>query len=312
MNTMIKVLSVLCFLVLNFSILGVSANHGLRHNYYYKTCPLAEAIIANMMKDIVSKDSRVPPRLIRMHFHDCFVRGCDASVLLNSTPNNKAEKDAGPNLSLAAFDVIDKIKGVLEYHCPGVVSCSDILTYATRESVHLSGKFPRYGIRGGRKDGRVSLEADALTQLPHPFADVNQLIQGFAQKGLTAEEMVTLSGKATYSRNTGKPDPTLDFNLAATLRKECKSDNSIVVMDRFTPGITDNKYYHGLLQNKGLFTSDQTLLTNFVTKKEVLQNAYQPSVWAEKFIHAMVKMGEIEVLTGKHGEIRKKCSSVNH
>ncbi|KAI3923979.1 hypothetical protein MKW92_031533, partial [Papaver armeniacum] len=74
MNTVIKVLSVLCFAVLNFYILGVSVRHGLRHNYYYKTCPLAEAIIANMMKDIVSKDPRVPPRLIRMHFHDCFIR----------------------------------------------------------------------------------------------------------------------------------------------------------------------------------------------------------------------------------------------
>ncbi|KAI3923980.1 hypothetical protein MKW92_031534, partial [Papaver armeniacum] len=63
--------------------------------------------------------------------------GCDASVLLNSTQNNKEEKDAGPNLSLRAFDAIDKIKGVLEYHCPGVVPCSDILTYATRESIHL-------------------------------------------------------------------------------------------------------------------------------------------------------------------------------
>ncbi|RZC87960.1 hypothetical protein C5167_004139 [Papaver somniferum] len=326
MNTMIKVVSVLCFIVLNLSILGVSAEHGLRHHHYYKKCPLAEAIIANMMKDIVSKDPRVPARLIRMHFHDCFVRGCDASVLLNSTPNNKAEKDAGPNLSLKAFDVIDKIKGVLEYHCPGVVSCADILTYATRESVHLSGKFPRYAVRGGRKDGIISLEVDALTQLPPPFADVSQLIQGFAQKGLTAEEMVTLSGAHTIGvsqcssisgryvnfQNTGKPDPTLDFHLAATLRKECKSDNSIVVMDRFTPGVTDNKYYHGLLQNKGLFTSDQTLLTNFVTKKEVLQNAYQPSVWAEKFIRAMIKMGEIEVLTGKQGQIRKKCSSVNY
>jgi len=83
-------------------------------------------------------------------------------------------------------------------------------------------------------------------------------------------------------------------------------------MDRFTPGDTDNKYYHGLLQNKGLFTSDQTLLTNSVTKKEVLQNAFQPSVWTDKFIRAMIKMGEIEVLTGKQGQIRKKCTSVNY
>lgn len=75
MNTM-KVLTVLCLVAtLNLCILGVAATkHGLRHNYYYKTCPQAEAIIRNMMKDIISKDASVPPRLIRMHFHDCFVR----------------------------------------------------------------------------------------------------------------------------------------------------------------------------------------------------------------------------------------------
>lgn len=62
-------------------------------------------------------------------------QGCDGSVLLNSTADNTAEKDAGPNLSLAGFDVIDEIKAEIEAQCPGVVSCADILALAARDAV---------------------------------------------------------------------------------------------------------------------------------------------------------------------------------
>ncbi|KAL7211734.1 hypothetical protein ACSBR2_014571 [Camellia fascicularis] len=223
-----------------------------------------------MMENFTSADQRVPARIIRMHFHDCFVRGCDGSILLNSTLVNKAEKDAPPNNpSVKGFELIDQIKEVLENKCPGVVSCVDILTFATKESVHLSGKFERYQVRGGRKDGKISRESDALLNLPPPSANVQLLVQMFANKGLSLEDLVTLS------------EPT------------------VVVMDRFTPTSLDNKYYKGLLQNKGLFTSDQTLLTNTFTRKQVIANTVQPLAWKKKFVDAMIKMGELEVKEAK-------------
>ncbi len=56
------------------------------------------------------------------------MKGCDASVLLNSTPGNAlAERDASVNLSLRGFEVIDAVKTALELVCPGVFSCADIL-----------------------------------------------------------------------------------------------------------------------------------------------------------------------------------------
>lgn len=66
-----------------------------------------------------------------------WLQGCDASLLINSTPGNSAEKDAGANLTVRGFDLIDTIKTAVEKICPGKVSCADIIALATRDSVAL-------------------------------------------------------------------------------------------------------------------------------------------------------------------------------
>ena len=114
---------------------------------------------------------------------------------------------------------------------------------------------------------------------------------------------------------TNSQDPSLDSQYAASLRKSCPQDstdpNLEVPMDTRTPTISDVNYYKDILANRGLFSSDQILLTNPATASEVKSNARSPSGWKKKFAAAMVKMGQIEVLTGNKGEIRANCRVIN-
>ncbi|EHA8589468.1 Peroxidase 56 [Cocos nucifera] len=109
----------------------------LKVGFYKNSCPYAETIVRKTVASYFSQDPTVSGPLLRLHFHDCFVRGCDGSVLLNSTKTNLAEKDAMPNQSLDGLYVIDAAKEALEKACPGIVSCADIVALAARDAVSL-------------------------------------------------------------------------------------------------------------------------------------------------------------------------------
>ena len=64
-----------------------------------------------------------------------YIKGCDASILLDSTKDNTAEKDSPANLSLRGYEIIDDAKAEIENTCPGVVSCSDVLALVARDAV---------------------------------------------------------------------------------------------------------------------------------------------------------------------------------
>ncbi|KAF7830810.1 peroxidase 5-like [Senna tora] len=319
----------LATIVLVIYLVSHNAHSELQVGFYSDSCSWAEFIVKDEVRRAFNGNPGIAAGLVRMHFHDCFVRGCDGSVLLDSSGSNTAEKDSpANNPSLRGFEVIDNAKARLEAVCPGIVSCADIVAFAARDSVEFSGGIG-YDVPAGRRDGRISLASDTRTNLPPPTFNVDQLTQLFASKGLTQEEMVTLSGAHTIGRShctsfsnrlynfssNSNEDPSLDASYAAQLKQKCpqasSNPNTVVPMDPSSPVIADSAYYASILANRGLFTSDQTLLTHLATAQEVNQNARNPYLWLTKFADAMVKMGHIGVLTGNAGEIRTNCRVVN-
>jgi len=262
--------------------------------------------------------------LIRMFFHDCFVRGCDASVLLETAdPNSATEKFGIPNLSLRGFEVINVAKAKIEKECGTVVSCADILAFAGRDATYfLSNKKVFFDMPAGRYDGLVSLINETLPNLPPPFATVAQLKANFASKGLNTDDMVTLSGAHTigishcssFSDRLSSNSSDMDPALKTTLQEECKSssgNDNTVVQDIKTPDMLDNQYYKNVLRHEVLFASDATLLTATDTSDAVSAFAKNAKQWEDKFMAAMVKMGAIEIKTSANGEIRRDCRVLN-
>ncbi|XP_074285036.1 peroxidase 5-like [Silene latifolia] len=302
----------------------------LQVGFYSYSCPSAETIVKQQVTNAFMSNPGIAPGLLRMHFHDCFVRGCDASILIDSTTGNTAEKDSPVNNpSLRGFEVIDAAKNILETQCKGIVSCADILAFAARDGIALA-QGPVYAVPSGRKDGRVSLASEVLTNIPSPAMNVSQLTTNFANKQLTQDEMVTLSGAHTIGvshcsiitsvddrlynfSGTNMPDPALNPSYVPQLQAACPkgstSTSSVVNLDPTTPTIVDNKYYANVLVNKGLFTSDWTLRTNPATAASVNANANNQAQWFNKFTAAIVKLGNIGA--GSAGEIRTNCRVIN-
>ncbi|KAG2641639.1 peroxidase 2-like [Panicum virgatum] len=302
--------------------------HGLKYGYYNRRCPPAEFIVRNVVGRAIRRNPGVGAGLIRLAFHDCFVQGCDASVLLDPTPANpRPEKLGPPNFpSLRGFDVIDAAKAALERVCSGKVSCADVVQFAGRDAAFfLSGYKVNYGLPGGRLDGRVSLENETLAFLPPPSFNLSELVGSFRAKGLNVDDLVVLSGAHTIGRShcssfsdrIGTPPSDMDAGLAAVLRRQCPANPNFnndptVVQDIVTPNRLDNQYYKNVLRRKVLFNSDAALLTSGETARKVVENAAVRGRWERKFARAMVKMAAIEVKTAANGgEVRRNCRVVN-
>ncbi|OEL16342.1 Peroxidase 64 [Dichanthelium oligosanthes] len=309
-------LVVLVLLAVTAVLLG--GGQALSLDLYDETCPEAEAAVTAAVREAMAKDRTVAAGILRMHFHDCFVRGCDGSVLLDSTANFTAEKDGPPNVSLHAFYVIDNAKKAVEALCPGVVSCADILALAARDAVALSGG-PSWVVPVGRRDGRVSLASDTAT-LPGPRASFEQLKQAFHGRGLSTKDLVVLSGGHTLGFAhcssfqdriiLDQLDPALSPSFAASLRRACPANNTArgagSGLDA-TSAAFDNTYYRMLQAGRGLLSSDEALLTHPKTRAFVALYAASQEAFFRAFAKSMLRMG---ALNGGD-EVRANCRRVN-
>ncbi|KAJ0955730.1 putative peroxidase [Helianthus annuus] len=318
---------VLPVMVLAFLTLQAEGQ-GLKVGFYEKSCPHAEKIVTTVINEVMAVAPSLSGPLLRMHFHDCFIRGCDGSVLLDS-PTNQSEKFAPPNLSLRGFNIIDRVKLALENACPGVVSCADIVALVARD-VTVATKGPFWEVETGRRDGNVSLISDPInpaTGLPPFFASINLLKQSFALRGLNTKDLVVLSGGHTIGMShcssfdsrlynftgIGDTDPSMDPNYIARLKLKCKQGDQTTLAE-LDPGsfkTFDDSYYRLVTKRRGLLQSDAALLNDPETRAYLVQSTSHGSTFFMDFGVSMVKMGRIGVLTGSQGEVRKVCSKRN-
>ncbi|XP_050211772.1 peroxidase 44-like [Mercurialis annua] len=294
----------------------------LRVGFYQSTCPQAESIVLQVIGNRFKSDKSITGALLRLQFHDCFVKGCDASILIDPKPTDQTqrEKQAGPNQTVRGYELIDAIKTAIEAVCPSMVSCADIIALATRDAVALAGG-PRYTVPTGRRDGLVSDIANV--NLPGPQSTVPQAFQIFRSKGFTVPEMVTLLGAHTVGVahcsffqervSNGAFDPNMDPSLAANLSRICSSSNSdpAVFLDQSTGSTFDNEYYKQLMMRRGILQIDQQLAIDGSSAGIVSGFARNGLGFTQSFASAMVKLITFDVLVGNAGEVRTNCRAFN-
>ncbi|KAF0923134.1 hypothetical protein E2562_003351 [Oryza meyeriana var. granulata] len=303
-----------------------------------------EDTVRKEVEKAIKRNPGVGPALVRLVFHDCWVNGCDGSVLLDKTPDSSStEKAAVNNIGLDGFDVIDTIKSKLG----AAVSCADIVVLAGRDaSAILSGGRITYNVDTGRKDGVVSSAAAADAVLPESTFEFQQLKDNFARKGLTQEELVILSGahsigvahfSSFHDRLNATTATPIDDRYAAALDADVKlqktrqntddpvEKNNIRDMgaqfqrdagydatgvDTAAAGALDNSYYHNTLQNRVLFKSDWVLRTDGDAASDLVEYRENATKWDMDFSAAMAKLSKLPA-EGTRFEIRKSCRFTN-
>ncbi|KAG6744352.1 hypothetical protein POTOM_053072 [Populus tomentosa] len=184
--------------------------------------------------------------------------------------------------------------------------------------VNLGG--PTWAVQLGRKDSTTASRDKANNDLPSPFMDLPALINSFKRQGLNERDLVALSGGHTLGsaqcftfRNRTHNDTNIDPKFAKQRKSTCPlvgGDSNLAPLDP-TPARFDVAYFNGLVKKRGLLHSDQALFNGGST--DGLVKAYSSNAkafWAD-FAKSMVKMGNINILTGKQGQVRLNCRKVN-
>nr|CAB3470795.1 unnamed protein product [Digitaria exilis] len=320
------------FLALAAAVLAVLAGgttaQQLSPTFYSTTCPKLSTIVRSAMAVAVRKEKRMGASILRMFFHDCFVNGCDGSILLDDTPSFTGEKGAGPNfMSVRGYEVIDTIKTQVEASCNATVSCADILALAARDG----GAGPNFmSVRGYEVIDTIKTQVEASCNATVSCADIlalaarsslATLITMFGNKNLTARDMTALSGAHTigraqcqFFRSRVYTERNINATFAKQRRRGCpKSGNDTLVspFDVQTADVFDNAYYQNLVAQEGLLHSDQELFNGGSQDALVKMYSNNGAQFFADFVAAMVKMGNLMPSSGTPTEVRLNCRKVN-
>ncbi|KAI3982199.1 hypothetical protein MKX01_019105 [Papaver californicum] len=323
---LLKILVIFLYIFLISSPSSSSSSGDLFVNFYQTSCPGAEFMVRNTVRSASNNDPTIPGKLLRLLFHDCIVKGCDGSVLLDG---KQTEKSDPANTSLGGFSVVEAAKELLELFCPSTVSCADIITLAARDAVEISGG-PNVEVPTGRRDGKVSLASNVRPNMVDTSFTMDQMTQLFTSKGLSLDDLVVLSGAHTigaahcnafsdrFQENSKGEltlaDKALDKVFASELMKRCPASASSSVTVNNDPGtsfVFDNQYYINLIAHKGLFQSDSVLFSDARTKKLVEELSNNQDTFFQKWGDSFVRLSSVGVKTGDEGEIRRSCNVIN-
>ncbi|GJN19418.1 hypothetical protein PR202_gb06696 [Eleusine coracana subsp. coracana] len=176
--------------------------------------------------------------ILRLHFHDCFVQGCDGSILLDDVDGTfTGEKTADMN--------INSVRGF-----------------------ELGG--PSWEVKLGRRDSTTASLKEANTDLSSPSSNLAKLIAAFRKKGFSPRELVALSGAhtigqarcANFRERAYNATTNIDPAYGETLQSRCPrtgGDDNLTPLDVTSPDRFDGSYFRGLFRQKGLLHSDQAL-----------------------------------------------------
>ncbi|XP_047956739.1 lignin-forming anionic peroxidase-like [Salvia hispanica] len=308
------------FATLTIVLLIVPSDAQLSSTFYDITCADALSTIRLNITRAVANEQRMAASLIRLHFLDCFVQGCDASILLE---DESGERAAVQNAnSVRGFEVVEAAKQAVEAICPGVVSCADVLAVAARDATVAAGG-PSWIVNLGRRDSPLAATIDvAENDLPRGNDPLQTLITKFANKNLNQTHMVALSGAKTIGqarcvtfRDRIYNTQGLDPEFVRMRQSDCPQtggDDNLAPLDEVTPTDFDNNYFRNLQRGRGLLESDQVLFSQQLTNSIAQEYINSADRFKLDFAAAMIRMGDIQPLTGANGLIRSTCASSNN
>ncbi|KDP29096.1 hypothetical protein JCGZ_16485 [Jatropha curcas] len=313
------------FLLLPLLLQIHSGKSELQLGYYANTCPRAEEIIKEQVINLYNEHGNTAVSWLRNLFHDCIVKSCDGSLLLETVNGIESEKASSRSFGMRNFKYVNTIKAALEAECPSTVSCADVVALSARDGIVMLGG-PRIEMKTGRRDSKESYAAVIEDFIPNHNDSISLVLSRFQSVGVDVEGTVALLGGHSVGRvhcmNLVQRlyptvDPTLDPEYAEYLKGRCPTpdpDPKAVLYarnDRETPMILDNFYYKNILNHKGLLSVDQQLASDPITSPFVERMAADNGYFHDQFARAVLLLSENNPITGDEGEIRKDCRYVN-
>ncbi|GLJ46393.1 hypothetical protein SUGI_0977760 [Cryptomeria japonica] len=123
--------------------------------------------------------------------------------------------------------------------------------------------------------------------------------------------MSNLQERLSNFNGSGRADPTIDGHFRKHLSALCsRHADPVVALDNGSASSFDSHYYRNLESGKGLLYVDQALMAAPLTRSIVDLYASNQQLFYRDFSLAMVKLFNLNVLTGKQGQIRKECSKL--